>query len=133
MVTGQQQQAYGAWVSWRLGDESADGGRGATVGWSLADLQGLQPEGCRRVVSGPWWGWEVARLLGDGLLWTCTGGEGASGARKSKTEQDESGSEVPPPAMSCQRPLLTNFSIVLTVEETRLVIRGQVLKGEFGT
>lgn len=71
MVTGQTATILWGMGELEAGDEMQDGGQGATVGWSLADLQGLQPEGCRRVVSGPWWGWEAASLLGDGLLWTC--------------------------------------------------------------
>lgn len=96
MVTGQTATILWGMGELRLGDQSADG-------MGKVPLWGGVWQTCRvynQRAAGRW-----SPGLGGGRRWQgCWGmayfghanrAEGASGARKSKTEQDESGSEVP--------------------------------------
>lgn len=123
---------------WGVGELSPPGlqkelGR-CRCGVAAGSFQCLHPEGYSKVVSGPWWG-----MRGRWLTLGVHPGQSAfgwpthlhgwqnvpGGARKSKTEQDESGREVSascdvPPAPSTDKP-----NIVLTVKEKCLLSQGR--------
>lgn len=108
------------------------------------DLAVNVPRGLQQ--SGLWALVEAESLLGDCLLWACIWGQStigcpihvhcvigcAGGARKSKTDQVQSGREA---SASCYVPpvlLLTNLNVVLGGKEKCFHYHREVLKGDFG-